>query len=543
MQKRKFWGWGYQDQVLSNEEDAAIESRIAAHFSLDEVPSLPIPLAEDINLPTPRVKIPQTLEKVLSKNHLERLNHTYGKSFPDLARAMLKQFPHPPDLIAFPSDQEDVVNLLDWADQNNIAVIPYGGGSSVCGGVETYVGDDYSGVISLDLRNLDQVLEIDKESRAARIQAGIFGPALEDELRKSDLTLRHFPQSFEHSTLGGWIATRSGGHFATLYTHIDDFVESTTMVTPTGVIESRRLPGSGAGPSPDRMVIGSEGILGVITEAWMRLQNRPIFRSSGSVEFDDYQKALNATRLISQSGLYPANCRLLDANEALFNGAGDGSKHLLILSFESADHELGTWLDRALEIASSAGGSYEKPQEKEPEAHRTGASGTWRNSFIRAPFNRDAAVRRGIIWDTFETSITWDHGFEFIESLKEKTRKAIHEISGREPNVTCRLTHTYPDGCAPYFSYTAYATPSTMLDVWKQIKTATNEMVVAEGGTITHHHAVGRDHRVKGYDVQIPSGFKDMLTAAKSSVDPRSIMNPGVLIDSGKGKIGHWMEN
>ncbi|MBM22998.1 MAG: FAD-binding oxidoreductase, partial [Gammaproteobacteria bacterium] len=185
----------------------------------------------------------------------------------------------------------------------------------------------------------------------------------------------------------------------------------------------------------------------------------------------------------------------------------------------------------------------EKPQEKEAEAHRSGASGTWRNSFIRAPFNRDAAVRRGIIWDTFETSITWDHSLEFIESIKDKTRKAIHEISGRETNVTCRLTHTYPDGCAPYFSYTAYGTPSTMLDVWKQIKIATNEMVVSEGGTVTHHHAVGRDHRINGYDVQRQSGFKDMLTAAKSSVDPRSIMNPGVLIDSGKGKIGHWMEN
>ena len=188
MQKRKFWGWGYQDQVLSNDEDAAIESLIAANFSLDEVPSLPIPLAEDIDIPTPRVNIPRTLEKVLSEDHLERLNHTYGKSFPDLARAMLKQFPHPPDLVAFPEDQEDVVNILDWTDQNNIAVIPYGGGSSVCGGVETYVGDDYSGVISLDLRNLDQVLEVDKTSRAARIQAGIFGPALEKELRKSDLT-------------------------------------------------------------------------------------------------------------------------------------------------------------------------------------------------------------------------------------------------------------------------------------------------------------------------------------------------------------------
>ena len=220
MQKRKFWGWGYQDQVLSNEEDTAIESLIAAHFSLNEVPKLPIPQAEDIDLPVPRVKIPPILKNVLSGNHLERLNHSYGKSFPDLARAMLKQFPHPPDLVAFPEDQEDVVNILDWSDQNNIAVIPYGGGSSVCGGVETYVGEDYSGVISLDLRNLDQVLEVDKTSRAARIQAGIFGPALENELRKSDLTLRHFPQSFEHSTLGGWIATRSGGHFETLYSSV-----------------------------------------------------------------------------------------------------------------------------------------------------------------------------------------------------------------------------------------------------------------------------------------------------------------------------------
>ena len=348
MNKRKFWGWGFADQILSKEEEAGVENRIAQNFGLSEIDTLPVPVAEEIDLNKPKVQIPDTLKDILSDDHLERLNHAYGKSFPDVARAMLGQFPNPPDLIAFPKNQEDVVNTLDWADKNNIAVIPYGGGSSVCGGVETDVDDSYSGVISLDLRNLNQVLEIDKESRAARIQAGIFGPALEEELKKSNLTLRHFPQSFEHSTLGGWIATRSGGHFATLYTHIDDFVESTTMVTPTGVIESRRLPGSGAGPSPDRMVIGSEGILGVITEAWMRLQERPNFRASCPVLFNDYDKALKATRLISQSALFPANCRLLDANEALFNGAGDGSKHLLILSFESADHEMDFWLKRSL---------------------------------------------------------------------------------------------------------------------------------------------------------------------------------------------------
>ena len=543
MNKRKFWGWGFADQILSKEEEAGVENRIAQNFGLSEIKALPIPVAEEIELKEPRIKIPDTLKEVFSDDHTERLNHAYGKSFPDVARAMLCQFPNPPDLIAFPGNQEEVVDTLDWADKNNIAVIPYGGGSSVCGGVETDVDDSYAGVISLDLRNLNQVLEIDKESRAARIQAGIFGPALEEELKKSNLTLRHFPQSFEHSTLGGWIATRSGGHFATLYTHIDDFVESTTMVTPTGVIESRRLPGSGAGPSPDRMVIGSEGILGVITEAWMRLQERPNFRASCPVLFNDYDKALKATRLISQSALFPANCRLLDANEALFNGAGDGSKHLLILSFESADHEMDFWLKRALEIASDVGGEYELPQEQKADAHKSGASGTWRNSFIRAPYYREASVRRGIIQDTFETSITWDKGFDFIETLKEKASKAIKEISGKESTVTCRLTHTYPDGLAPYFSYTAYAKPSTMIDVWKEIKLATNEICIQEGGTVTHHHAVGRDHRVKGYDLQRPEGFKDMLVSAKEGVDPRSIMNPGVLIDPKGKKYKHWMED
>ena len=541
MRERKFWGWGYSDELLTDEEDKNIEQRILNNFSLSEVETIPIPKAKDIELHKSKISPPSSLQNLLSSDHLERLNHSYGKSFPDLARAMLGLFPNPPDLIAFPNNQDDIVSILDWADQNNIAVIPYGGGSSVCGGVETDVGDTYSGVISLDLRNLNQVLEIDKESRAARIQAGILGPALEEELKKSNLTLRHFPQSFEHSTLGGWIATRSGGHFATLYTHIDDFVESTTMVTPKGVIESRRLPGSGAGPSPDRIVIGSEGVLGIITEAWMRLQERPQFRASCPVLFDDYEKALKATRLISQSALFPSNCRLLDPKEALFNGAGDGSKHLLILSFESADHELDTWLNRALEIVSDVGGQYEVPREEKQDAHKSGASGTWRNSFIRAPYYREASVRRGIIQDTFETSITWDKGYKFIECLKENVSKAIQEITGKETTVTCRLTHTYPDGLAPYFSYTAFATPSTMIDVWKEIKLVTNEICIAEGGTVTHHHAVGRDHRVRGYDLQRPEGFKNMLSAAKKAVDPQSILNPGVLFDPENKDIKNWM--
>ena len=211
--------------------------------------------------------------------------------------------------------------MLSWAEAEGAAVIPFGGGTSVVGGVEARLGE--RPVVSLDLRRLDRVLEVDAESLAARIQAGATGPGLEEQLREHGLTLRHFPQSFEYSTLGGWIATRAGGHFATLYTHIDDLVESVRAITPRGTWESRRLPGSGAGPSPDRALIGSEGILGVIAEAWVRVRPRPQFKASCGVEFDDFLAAARAVREISQSGLYPSNCRLLDA----LRGGHDRRRH------------------------------------------------------------------------------------------------------------------------------------------------------------------------------------------------------------------------
>ena len=542
MRKRKFWGWGFADELLSAEEEKNIDSRIAKTFELDDIETLPIPKVEEIDLPKPRIEAPSALSKVLSEDKEERLNHTYGKSFPDAARSLLKDFSAPPDLVAFPNTEDELINVMDWCDESNIAVIPYGGGSSVCGGVETQVGDSYSGVVSLDLRNLNKIIEIDKESRSARIQAGILGPDLENNLKKENLTMRHYPQSFEFSTLGGWIATRSGGHYATLYTHIDDFVESTRMVTPSGILESRRLPGSGAGPSPDRFTIGSEGILGVVTEASMRLQDRPTFRASTTVEFSDYKDALNALRQISQSGLFPANCRLLDSSEAVMNGAGDGSKHILILAFESADHDKTASLKRALEICSDNSGLYEEPDSNKKDAHRTGSSGNWRSSFIKAPYFRESFTRRGIIQDTFETSITWDRANSFIAEIKNDISKTIEQISGKPSLVTCRITHSYPDGLAPYFTFGAFAKPSTMIDVWREIKLATNEICISKGGTVTHHHAVGRDHRPNGYDNQRPDLFKDILTAAKSKVDPNGIMNPGVLIDPENKSIDNWLK-
>ena len=194
--------------------------------------------------------------------------------------------------------------------------------------------EDSGGTLTIDLSELKRLLEVDEISRAARIQAGIYGPDLDSQLRPYNLTLRHFPQSYEYSTLGGWIATRSGGHYATNHTHIDDFVESVRAVTPTGIWESRRLPGSGAGPSPDRLMIGSEGIFGIITEAWMRVQARPVFRASAGVVFPTFEAGAEATRLIAQAKLWPANCRLLDPGEASDAAGLDGQNALLVIGFE-----------------------------------------------------------------------------------------------------------------------------------------------------------------------------------------------------------------
>jgi len=414
------------------------------------------------------------------------------------------------------------------------AAIPFGGGTSVVGGVEP-PGDRPS--VTIDLRSMDRVLEVDRSSRAARIQAGAIGPRLEEQLREHELTLRHFPQSFEYSTLGGWIATRAGGHYATLYTHIDDFVESVRAVTPRGLWESRRLPGSGAGPSPDRMLIGSEGILGVITEAWMRVQDIPNRKESAAVLFDSFESGALAVRALSQSGLHPSNCRLLDGDEAALTGAvpsegglggaGGGRPALLVLGFESADHELDPWMSRALELCADHGGRMrsEEQESRGGDASET-PEGAWRGAFLQAPYLRDTLLAAGIFVETYETAVTWDG----LDALVATVRERAHEALRGDWIVTCRLTHVYPDGAAPYFTVLAPARRGDELAQWDEVKGAVSQMIEAGGGTITHHHAVGREHR-PWYDHQRPGPFAAALRAAKSAVDPGAILNPGVLVD------------
>jgi alkyldihydroxyacetonephosphate synthase len=351
----KHWGWGYEDQHPNR--DALEATARAVHerlgFEVDEIAE-PVPL-DRVQLRAPRLTPPGELAGLFSADPHDRVSHALGKSYRDVVRGFRGEFEHPPDLVAYPESAEDVDVVLSFAEDARAAAIPFGGGTSVVGGVEARVGDAHRGVVSVDMRRMDRVLEVDAVSRAARIQAGATGPRLEEQLREHGLTLRHFPQSFEYSTLGGWIATRAGGHYATLYTHIDDLVESVRAVTLRGEREwsSRRLPGSGAGPSPDRMLIGSEGILGVIVDSWVRVQERPRWRTSCGVAFEGFEAGAAAVRALSQSGLYPTNCRLLDPTESAITSAGPPGRALLVLGFESAHHPVDEPMRVALEIAAS----------------------------------------------------------------------------------------------------------------------------------------------------------------------------------------------
>jgi alkyldihydroxyacetonephosphate synthase len=528
----KHWGWGYEDQAPSAAQLREAAEGIRARFGFGGEVGKPVPL-EEVELREPRLKLPAGLGDLFSDGRYERVSHALGKAYRDVVRGFRGEFGNPPDLVAFPKDESEIETVLSWAEAEGAAVVPFGGGTSVVGGVEPRTGE--RAVVSMDLRRLDRVLEVDPESLAARIQAGATGPRLEEQLREHGLTLRHFPQSFEYSTLGGWIATRAGGHFATLLTHVDDLVESVRAITPRGTWESRRLPGSGAGPSPDRMLIGSEGILGAIAEAWVRVRPRPQHKASAGVEFAEFAAAARAVREISQSGLHPSNCRLLDAREAGMTGAGSGEANLLILGFESAHHPVDAALELALEIARGHGGTVGSPPGGKPE-EKGDAVGTWRSAFLLAPYLRDTFVACGVLSETFETAITWDRFEALHEAAMQTARRAVAEVAGApaegpgSPQVSCRFTHVYPDGPAPYFTVLAPAVRGGEVEQWDEIKAAVSEAVIDAGGTITHHHAVGRDHR-PWYDRQRPAPFAAALRAAKAELDPAGMLNPGVLID------------
>jgi alkyldihydroxyacetonephosphate synthase len=441
----KHWGWGFEDQAPSAAQLAEAAAGIRARFGFGGEVRAAVPL-EEVEVRAPRLRRPEAFGDLFTDAKYERVSRALGKAYRDVVRGHRGEFEHPPDLVALPRDCSEVETVLGWAEAEGAAVVPFGGGTSVVGGVEPRLGD--RPVVTMDLRRLDRVVEVDPTGLAARIEAGATGPRLEEQLRGHGLTMRCFPQSFEYATLGGWIATRAGGHFATKETHVDDLVESIRAVTPRGTWESRRLPGSGAGPSPDRLLLGSEGILGAITQAWVRVRPRPGWKAAATVRFEGFGDACEAVREIVQAGLDPANCRLLEAAEAEMTGAGDGGAHLLLLSFESAHHPVEEPLRLAVEAAESHGGAADEPRLTAPQvlmgrkhAYKTcfrpinteegGAAESWRGAFLLAPYLRDTFVCCGVLSETFETAITWDRLEEFHASVMETTRRAVPRFRGR----------------------------------------------------------------------------------------------------------------
>jgi alkyldihydroxyacetonephosphate synthase len=520
------WGWGGVAEVPGLSEGV---DRARAFFGELEVKT-PAPLTES-SLPAPRVAVPAALSAFATAETHARASHSWGKSYADRVRGFRGDFSAAPDLVATPRSDAEVEQVLEACGANGWSCIPFGAGSSVVQGVDGRGSARHAASVSLDLRGLSNVLEVDDTSRLARIQAGALGPHLEAQLHAHGFTLRHFPQSFEFSTLGGWIATRAGGHYATGYTRIDALTASTRMLTPRGVWQSKLFPSSGAGPAPDALVFGSEGTLGVITEAWMRVVPRPIFRGAASIHFDALKAAVAAARDVAQSGLWPSNCRLLDAQEALINGVtGDGSC-VLLLGFESADHPVGPWLDRAVELTTAHGGTCPKGKvlRDDRENIRAGdAAAGWRESFLKGPYLQDAMISCGVLADTFETACTWRAFDGLYSAVTAAVRDALEKVCGGGV-VTCRFTHVYPDGPAPYFTFLGKAKRGAELEQWAQVKKAATDALAAAGGTITHHHAVGRTHR-KAYEAERPALFGEALQAVKQAVDPRGILNPGVLL-------------
>lgn len=534
--KRKFWSWGYEGEVISDDEIRDMTQRVRDRLGVQDIEVHKTPTLDDIDLKPSRVKIPASLENICTDEKWDRVFHTYGKSFKDMTLIFRREFGNAPDVVAYPRNEEDVAAIFDWCGDNGYACIPFGGGSSVTSGFAAPEDDAYDGVVIVDLGNLNQVLEVDPVSRCARIQGGVLGPSLEEQLKPHGFTLRHIPQSWEFSSLGGWIATRSSGHYATHLTHIDDMVQSLRVVTPSGTLENRRLPGSGAGPDPDRMFIGSEGSLGIITEAWMKLQGRVTFRANASISFPSFYQGAKAVRQITQAGLYPANARYLDEQDAKFYGAGDGTNSVLLLGFESADHPVDAWLERGLEICQDFGGTVTDKADSTTNAlenSRSGPQGNWRHQFRYLPRLMHTRAAMGIVSFTFETAYTWDKFEEADAEILARVRDAQKQITG-EGIVCRRFSFMYPDGPAPYYSVMAPSSHANSLEAYEALSEAASDALMDVGATITHHHAVGRSFR-PWYDKEADPLFRKALGAVKKELDPNWIMNPGLLIDRPQG--------
>jgi alkyldihydroxyacetonephosphate synthase len=515
-----WWGWG---------EPPPFPDALA---SLAGRPTPPVPL-DQVRLPESR--LPDALREHARVDREERVLHAAGKNYPDLVRLRSGDGTGAPDGVLYPADHDEVARMLALCAEHGVAVVPFGGGTSVVGGVEPLRGA-FESVVALDLARIDH-LTTDRVSLLGTFGAGMRGPRAEARLAARGLTLGHFPQSFEFATIGGYAATRSAGQASTGYGRLDKLVLGLRMASPAGDVVVQPFPATAAGPSLRELIVGSEGTLGVITEATLMLRPLPGERRYEGWSFRSFEEGVDAFRQLAQAHAAPDVARLSDEEETRLamelSASGSLVERVGKGYLKARGHAGG-----CIVIAGYEGESEEVARRARIGATRLRVAGglslgrrpgeAWLRSRYHGPYLRDALLGRGMMVETLETATTWSRLHELHEAVTNALR-SVMEARGTPALVGCHVSHLYPAGASLYFTWMGRAEEGAEIEQWRASKEAAMEAIVAHGGTITHHHAVGRDH-VPWMTAEVGELGVEALRAVKQRLDPAGIMNPGKLL-------------
>lgn len=532
----KWWGWGDPETLpeLDGPALATLRERIGELG--------PAPRATDLDgfeLPAAEPLPPALVEAVGEENVFtgveDRVRHATGCGYADLARLRLGRLEAAPDAVLVPADAAQVQRVLALCTAESVAVVPFGGGTSVVGGVEPLRGE-HSRLISLDLSRLREV-EVDRRSLTARLGAGLRGPEAEAELAAHGLVLGHYPQSFEYATVGGFAATRSAGQASSGYGRFDALVSSIRLLAPAGDLRTLETPHTAAGPALRELVVGSEGVLGVIPDVTVRVRPAPRQRRYEAWMAESFEAGVEIVRAMAQGPGLPDVIRVSDEEETEVSLALSGPRGLAGRLF---DGYLGMRKRRngALVVVGLEGEeeSVARRRALSVRALRKGgaaylgqaAGRSWEHGRYQGPYLRDTLMEMGAMVETLETSHTWSRLGELHAAVGSAIRDSLSG-QGTPGLVFCHLSHAYPDGASLYFTFIARALRGEEVEQWRRVKRAACEAIVAHGGTITHHHAVGRDH-APYMEAEVGEAGLDVLRAVKAELDPAGIMNPGKLI-------------
>jgi len=530
----KWWGWGDPEKRL--ELGDSTRAMLAAELG-EAAPATRAEL-DDVTMPPPRA-LPDGVmsagaDAVLTGRE-DRVRRAAGKSYPDLFRVRSGRLDAAPDAVIAPRSADQVTAVLEAAAAAGVAVIPFGGGTSVVGGVDPLRGS-HDAAIALDLQGLRHA-EVDRTSLTARLGPGLRGPEAEAALAAQGLTLGHFPQSFEYATVGGFAATRSAGQASAGYGRFDELVTAVEMVSPVGSLATLATPHTAAGPALRELIVGSEGTLGVITDVTVRVRPAPAVTRYEGWMTADFESGTEAVRALAQSDRLPDVTRLSDEEEtrvSLALSGTSGLKRSLLDSYLRLRRRTGGCM-----LIAGWEGEAEDVERRRALSSRVlrssgavrlgGAPGrAWSRGRFEGPYLRDELLDLGYFVETLETSHTWSRYQELYRSVGDALRGALAG-QGTPGLVWCHLSHAYRDGASLYFTFVAPRKPGAEIEQWRAVKTTASEAIVAAGGTITHHHAVGRDHapymRAEVGDLGV-----EALRTLKERLDPAGIMKPGQLL-------------